>query len=72
MGRQADVPRLKDGTITLSINELRWMSMAAGDFSRDLAIWEVREFGLDHACETSRRFDERRQAFARLLETKQS
>ena len=72
MPRHPMLPPLEDGKILISINDLRWMLMAAGDWSRELAIWEVREFGLAHARRTSGKLDRRRKAFARLLEAKQT
>ena len=72
MPRRPTLPPLVDGKILMSINDLRWMLMAAGDFSREFAIWEIREFGLAHARRTSRKFDHRRKAFARLLDTKRT
>lgn len=72
MARYPTVPPLEDGTITLSINELRWLLMAAGDFRREFALWEVERFGLEHARRTSRKFDSRRKAFARLLDAKRT
>jgi hypothetical protein len=46
------------------------MLMAAGDFKRELALWEVQRFGIEHARQTSRKLDRRRQEFARLLNAK--